>query len=56
MVKHRNTERQRQPELSTTEFRESLNDADTRSEGSDDETQMNKQEGITKKTKSLTNI
>ena len=36
-VWHRSTECQRQPELSITEFGESLNDADTRSEGSDDE-------------------
>ena len=38
-VTHRSTESQRQPELSSIEIRESLNDADTRSEGSDDATQ-----------------
>ena len=51
MVTRRSIECQRQAELSTTEFEESLNDADTRSEGSDDDHEMNEQEEIIKNKK-----
>ena len=56
-VTHRSTESQRQPELSSIEFGESLNDADTIGQRAMMmKNKMDEQEEITKNKKSLTNL